>query len=385
MRLPVVTCDEELAHTPPQAFHLSSFGYAACASLKDPPGPQLWKLLLEFYLLDGFKTSNEPLLVSQPDELAHQGLVQNFPGEPDGTLACASLGYVKGFARTTSALAIAYFCFANQIDLKDICPKLHTSMRAVYAHYLPMESKVEESLKNMKISCTGSIRRPPNVVQQTSTILRLVQTGGLKDYQEYVRRYNKQVPRTFQIIGQRATSLRLLFELAPSSVVCEIVKHVGKRGFDGCCWSDDNLSSKKMYPGYLYPGKGKKWIARSRVTNESMLLHVLCAQADHDNKPVYMQKKMTSHEHLVIAEKAAVCWHLGQEFLQIVPVTPEVLKSGTCSLLKFSKFTFKYTLSQSELGFAQLAGQFFRIQVSKRFLELLGLPSLLGHSSGFTV
>ena len=163
--------EEDLGQTPPTCCHMTALGHDLAASTKDPPGTQLFGELIDMYLTDGFKTSNEPLLVTQPDELAHLGL--KLP-EVQGTLATASLGYIKGFARTSSMLAFVHWCWVHGHDLEVLHPNLHKSLLTIYVHYMPLETKVDEALKNMKVSCTGSIRRPPNIVGIVSTIHKLV-------------------------------------------------------------------------------------------------------------------------------------------------------------------------------------------------------------------
>ena len=64
---------------------------------------------MELILQDGFETANEPLLLAQPDELAHTGLDPvEFVKDQPRPLAIASLGYVEGFARVATILA--FFC-----------------------------------------------------------------------------------------------------------------------------------------------------------------------------------------------------------------------------------------------------------------------------------
>ena len=92
-------------------------------------------------------------------------------------------------------------------------------------------------------------------------------------------------------------------------------------------WTDDNLSSKRMYTGYQFNAKGKKWAARLRVTEESMMLHVERMHTVHENTPPYMRKKPTMAEVASCAERAAACYHLGAELLNMLPIKPAVVKS----------------------------------------------------------
>ena len=67
------------------------------------PGRDLTLQLVDHYLTDGFITSGEVLLASQPDAL----LCDPLPGPWDaGELKAFSVGYVKGQARAPSLLAL---------------------------------------------------------------------------------------------------------------------------------------------------------------------------------------------------------------------------------------------------------------------------------------
>ena len=50
----------------------------------------------------------------------------------------------------------------------------------------------------------------------------------------------------------------------PQEVLDSILGHVGAASWERCVWSDENLSSKKMYPGFQFAGKGQ-WAARLRT------------------------------------------------------------------------------------------------------------------------
>ena len=60
-----------------------------------------------------------------------------------------------------------------------------------------------------------------------------------------------------------------------------IVEHVSAMGWEACCWSDDALSSKKIYQKYQFPAGAKKWLSRVRTSEDSMRLLVQRAQATH--------------------------------------------------------------------------------------------------------
>ncbi len=159
-----------------------------------------------------------------------------------------------------------------------------------------------------------------------------IEGSGLKDYQDFIRKWNKNSARTFQITGQRASSLKLLFDLAPMDVVAAILAHVGRLSFANSVWTDDNLASKRMYTGYQFASRSKKWLPRLKVTNESMMLHVEYMHRGHENTPAHMRKKPTMQDVAACAERAAACFHLGAELLTLLPIKEDIVKSHGSSL-----------------------------------------------------
>ena len=63
-----------------------------------------------------------------------------------------------------------------------------------------------------------------------------------------------------------------------------------------------------------------------RVTPESMCMAIDFIQNAHEQSPSYTQRKLPSGEIVGIAERAACCWNLGQEFMTIKPVNEGTVK-----------------------------------------------------------
>ena len=327
MKLPSIKNDDEMAVTNPLLLHVSSLGCSLDCSSKDPPGKPLFMELISLMLMHGFKTANEPLLVTQPDSLAHVGLQQPCFVTEAGVshpLAVASLGYVKGFARSLTALALLCWCQKTGFDLEFEHPLLHKSLLTIYVHQLEMDNAVEETLKNLQISCSGSIRRPPNVVQMVSMIVKLINKGQLKEWTDFIKRWNMRSVRTHQVSGQRAASMKLLFELAPRIVLGWIVLHVQKMTFPKCAWTDDNLAAKKAYVGHKFPSKNKHWVLR--VSDESMMLMVARIQYEFENTIIPL-RKYSSAEVVTHAELAAAVLFMGAEVKAKLPISDDTLKS----------------------------------------------------------
>ena len=97
-------------------------------------------------------------------------------------------------------------------------------------------------------------------------------------------------------------------------------------GWDACCWSDDALSSKKIYPKYQFPAKSKKWLPRVKSSEDSMRMLVQRVQATHEKTARFFQKKLDTNALEALAERAAAVESMGKEVQQTVPLSKEVLE-----------------------------------------------------------
>ena len=262
-----------------QGFHMSACGVIAnLCSVKDPPGILLSKNLFELMIDNGFCTASEPLLVYQPEELAHRNLpIPAFLSEglqPNQTpLATQSLGYVKGLARTQVATAWCVMCWQQSIPWATEHPKMLQSFRCVYAHHLLLDTPVEIATKNLKISCTGSIRKPPNAIGMVMMIQRLL-SKGLREFGQFAISWNKTAPRAYKIQGQMQVTMKNLFDKAPAAGLTLLLAHVQKFGWDNCAVHNESLNNKRIYPGAQFACKTRDWQNRLKITDESFILHV---------------------------------------------------------------------------------------------------------------
>ena len=107
--------ENDLAQSPPAAFHVASLAFSDLSSIKPPPGKELAVQLIDFFLKEGFVTSGEPLLISMPESLVEENRGVTSPWDSEGkvTLAPFSVGYVKGRARATSLLALLHVMYSD--------------------------------------------------------------------------------------------------------------------------------------------------------------------------------------------------------------------------------------------------------------------------------
>ena len=105
-----------------------------------------------------------------------------------------------------------------------------------------------------------------------------------------------------------------------------IVHHVGEHSWDNCCWSDDNLSSKKLYPKYQFPSKSKKWLPRLQTTEESTTLMVQYMHARHTSLPAAGRRKLDLASVESIAERSACVHNLALELMLTVPINKRIVE-----------------------------------------------------------
>ena len=234
VRLPP-TSETDIGQTPPLCVHVAALGFDAGSSLKPPPGRELFKGLMEHMLQDGFCTRTEPLLVLQsrtPDTLPKLKALWQTGDEE--VLPMFSLSYMKGFARVTSMFALLFWVWKHGIDLASEHRELYNSVCAVHVHHTEQASKIDEALKNMKLSSRGSLRKMTNVIQLV-TILNGLFKHGLTDIGVFIRKWNQTSARTHLIVGKKAMAVKLLLDCAPKVIDC-CFACLGKGAWQPSCW-----------------------------------------------------------------------------------------------------------------------------------------------------
>ena len=151
----------------------------------------------------------------------------------------------------------------------------------------------------------------------------------MTEYSDFTKRFNKIAGEGNMVVGKRATVLKFLFELAPKDALVEVNAHVGRMPQGQSVYTDDNIASKKCYPGYQFPTKSKKWQHRCIVTNESFMLWVKRNHFCFETIPCLKKPDLT--EMTVLSERAAAVYSIGQEFLSLVPLTPGEIEKLDCN------------------------------------------------------
>ena len=142
--------------------------------------------------------------------------------------------------------------FKYDIDLRSAMPHLYDSILRIYVYYMPQESPEAHVLRSMKLSAAGSIRKAYNVMEMVGAFRTLQDLGsGPLNLQSFVRKHNMNNSSGHQIVGAKATTMKLLVEGASNDVLDFILNYVGEVGIEDSVFADDSFT-KKIFPGHQF-------------------------------------------------------------------------------------------------------------------------------------
>ena len=101
-----------------------------------------------------------------------------------------------------------------------------------------------------------------------------------------------------------------------------ILEHVGTFGWDRCAFTEDILSSKKIYPNMSYHAKNRAWSARLKSSDASMMSFIQRVTNVHVEG---QRMDLASMEQL--AQRAALLHACVQEVKLAVPMPENKLEN----------------------------------------------------------
>lgn len=210
-------------------------------------------------------------------------------------------------------------------------PILHNSVENLHAVCLQYETASEELFCAFKMAGRGALRKGPNVLSWVVGLKKLV-TRGESDPASVLARWNKAAARQQQITGVKAQAVKNLLSI-DECAFSTLLRAVSDWGWDGCPYSEDALSSKKIFPGrHFRCASSKSWTDRQEVTKDSMKYMFEHVNNLHSKKPNFMQKKLPKLELESLAEAAAIMYNLGKEMCVLTPVTVEDMQTSWCAI-----------------------------------------------------
>lgn len=126
-----------------------------------------------------------------------------------------------------------------------------------------------------------------------------------------------------------------MLEKTPPSCLALLSETVSEMGWGGCPFTEDGLSSKKLYPGWVYKHSKKNWENKCAVTEDSMLL-MLRQVISEWRKDAYRRKPARKALEEASEMAALVDW-VRKTVLSTTPLSPETVQ--TCLVDVFADNT----------------------------------------------
>ena len=154
---------------------------------------------------------------------------------------------------------------------------------------------------NLGASNRGAIRKAPSALSFVYG-LRSLNTNNAEDI---LRSWNSTAPKSDQVTGRKSIVVALLLQLK-LELLHKLQGCVSLFGWDACPFTDDSLSSKKLYPGSTFRTsripKGSPWFTRGQVTEASFKLFIDLICSQHSAATVRLKLPKSAVE-----DKAEVC------------------------------------------------------------------------------
>ena len=318
--LPLRPTEVEANVVAPAIVHLAMLSYLPESSPKEATRSKTCLEILDSMAQSGFLSKHEPLLLcSAQNTTKHSDLVCPWgagTGSQQKVIAALSLGHHKSAARSVSMHVLMTLIFDCKLSLKAINQELWNSLRHIHAWNMVFPSLKDQIDSNFEMSCRGSIRKPPNVLSWVHVLSKMRQAGE-HDTNSIIRTWNtRHALAGHKLTGGKATAVRNVIENYDERIICIVMGVVSKFGWENSPFSDDSLSSRKIFPGTHWRiAQNKKWTDRMTVTSESAVLmfeHVVWLHengvGDVARRP--KQTKSALEEH---ALTAAVCCAVAKE------------------------------------------------------------------------
>lgn len=188
---------------------------------------------------------------------------------------------------------------------------------------------------NLGASNRGAIRKAPSALSFVYG-LRSLNTSSPEDI---LRSWNSTCPKCDQITGRKSMVVQLLLNLK-KDLLEKLQTCVSLFGWEQCPFSDDSLSSRKIYPGGSFRSskvaKTSAWFSRLQVTEDSYELFVDMVTSQHSATAVGCRAKLSKS---TVEDKAEICAcavHMAQEMLRTTPnCTLEVQEFLVCKGYSF--------------------------------------------------
>ena len=318
--------------------HISDLGWEVWCSTKPPPFENVCLTLCDEILHDTFVTHNDPIKLSSRRCPEYK--------EEDGGIpfwAC----YIKGAARSATALMIADRIMVNNIDPALQCPELARSFSCIIAKLGSLADSEEAiAFENAKLSVRGSIRKAHDVVTWLGVFSLMKKKQHAFDASALVNKWNKDASKQSQIVGTKKVALLNLLTLEDEAVDF-LIGVVSTHG-DTHCFQEDAFANKKIMPGNgPLIRSSPLWTSRLKVSPASFMGMLKMCIANFVRRPVAIRKPLDKDGLEDCARQASLVWALASEMSMAVPVSPDKIQQCWFNVFQEGDMNIELTLQQA--------------------------------------
>ena len=242
--------------------HVAMLSFQPERSTKGFPYRCTCKDLLDEYLVHGFLTEAEPLLLwSSPDD---RELSQ----------ADFEIRYVKGMARCSTLLWLLARMADLKIDVMANFPHLYQTVQVIHGLFESHPDLMSVAIANAHTSNRGAIRAPHDVLTWVTKLLLLDQAGAGKTPSQILEAFNSNASAKGKVTGQRRVSALNLLQGSCKKGVDSMVKLLSQLGNKAVWWHEDSFCNKKLLPGWAPRANLRQWNQILAVTEISFSVFV---------------------------------------------------------------------------------------------------------------
>ena len=268
--------------------------------------------LLDAILTDGFVTQQDPLLIwKNPETLK---------------LDKFWMSYVKGHARSCTALAVAVIVMDNFKDPSALHAaggsNLLESLRAIRVRVNPVApDMMSVAFRNALLAHRGSIRQAHDVLNWIQKLDKVSAATG-QTAEDVLQRWNQQCPENAKVVGNKRLCCLNILKAMSGAARAVLIEHASKYGSNRA-FTDDAFTSKKVLPGHKPRLQGNpKWTRWLTVTNDSLKLMLQHVIRKHELTNAAVRCKIQKQKLERASEMAALVTHIAEDVLEANPSLP---------------------------------------------------------------
>ena len=320
----------------PYCAHISMLAFMPASSTKPPPYRTVVTSLVDEYTTNTFLTRGDPLTVFSIPNISTDGA------------GCFWIGYVKGAARATTALAMVSIML-DEFGSGDACralnPALWESLAMVWVKWVAHNPDLQKvSFLNAQLSARGAIRRANDIITWVIKIRNIEQLTN-RAAADVVAAWNTEATRESQLVGMKRTGVLNLLHCENTSLDL-LINHLSDNGIERVFFQDSTWSNKKLLPGHLWKLGAACW--QLPVTHKTFLFMIKWLMKKQQAKPVNNQHQLNKMQMEEASQICALVSTVQERVLEKFPIQAEIMQGFIDGFLEGRDHQLELEL-QSEL------------------------------------